>query len=130
MRNHEISAICRAGASILLAATLLFCMLWPVRAATDRDHGLLWEIRAEGASPSYLFGTIHAEDPEVLRLAAPVQRAFDAADTVVLEIMLDMEAMLYSGTAMLMMDGRRLSDILDRSLFEATARAISTRGIP
>ena len=88
----------------------------------------LYRISAE--PPSYLFGTIHSEDPEVLRLAAPVQQAFDAADSVVLEVMLDMEAMVYSSTAMLMMDGRLLTDILGRSLFEKTARAVSARGIP
>jgi uncharacterized protein YbaP (TraB family) len=95
-----------------------------------RQHGLLWEIRGEGADPSYLFGTIHSEDPEVLRLARPVRQAFDAADSVVLEVLLNMEAMIYSSTVMLLTDGRMLSDIIDRSLFERTARAIVARGIP
>ena len=99
-------------------------------AASGRQHGLLWEIHGEGADPSYLFGTIHSEDPDVLRLAHPVRQAFDAADSVVLEVLLNMEAMIYSSTVMLLTDGRLLSDIIDRSLFEKTARAIAARGIP
>jgi uncharacterized protein YbaP (TraB family) len=41
-----------------------------------------------------------------------------------------MEAMVYSSTAMLMMDGRSLSDIIGQPLFRQTAMAIQSRGIP
>lgn len=98
--------------------------------AAGRQHGLLWEVHGEGVAASYLFGTIHSEDPEVLRLARPVRQAFDAANSVVLEVLLNMEAMIYSSTVMLLTDGRMLSDIIGRSLFEKTARAIAARGIP
>ena len=56
---------------------LLAGMAMHAIAGTDRDHGLLWEIRADGVTTSYLFGTIHSEDPEVLSLAVPVQEALD-----------------------------------------------------
>lgn len=130
MHSHKPVIFRIAVPPVLLAAMLFLGMVLPAQAAADRGHGLLWEIRGDGVSPSHLFGTIHSEDPEVLRLAAPVQQAFDAADSVVLEIMMDMEAMVYSSTAMLMMDGRLLSDIIGQSLFEKTARAVSVRGIP
>ena len=130
MYSHPPVILRIVAAPALLAAMLFLGMVLPAQAAADRGHGLLWEIRSDGATAGYLFGTIHSEDPEVLQLAAPVQQAFDAADSVVLEVMMDMEAMVYSSKAMLMMDGRLLSDILDRSLFEKTARAVSARGIP
>lgn len=107
-----------AGVSVAISGT------------AGRQHGLLWEVHGEGADPSYLFGTIHSEDPEVLRLASPVRQAFEEADSVVLEVLLNMEAMIYSSTVMLLTDGRLLSDIIGRPLFEETARAIVSRGIP
>jgi uncharacterized protein YbaP (TraB family) len=79
-----------------------------VQADTSRNRGLLWEITQPDVPASYLFGTIHSEDPEVLQLAAPVQKAFDASQAVVLEVLLDMSAMMSSSAAMLIMDGRSL----------------------
>jgi uncharacterized protein YbaP (TraB family) len=130
MHNHEAVILRIAGGSVRLAAMLLLCTAMVAQAAADRGHGLLWEVRGDGMPPSFLFGTIHSEDPEVLRLATPVQQAFDDADSVVMEVMMDMQAMIYSSSAMLMVDGRVLSDIIGQSLFEKTARAVSARGIP
>ncbi|MEA2093763.1 MAG: TraB/GumN family protein [Pseudomonadota bacterium] len=101
-----------------------------VATADDTGRGLLWEISKLGMAPSYLFGTIHSEDPEVLALAEPVEHAFSGSNSVVLEVLLDLEAMMYSSTVMLMTDGRLLSDILDESLFRQTAAVMQTRGIP
>ena len=130
MRDHKRFIYRVYGVFLLLPAMLLAGMAMHAVAGTDRDHGLLWEIRADGVTSSYLFGTIHSEDPEVLDLAVPVQEAFDGADRVVLEVLMDMEAMIYSSSAMLLMDGRMLSDITGRSLFDKTASAVSSRGIP
>ena len=99
-------------------------------AGNDRQQGLLWEIAAPGRPPGYLFGTIHSGAPAVLALPAPVQQAFDAADSVVLEVLLDLDAMRYSSQLMLLAEGRLLSDIIGKQLFEQTSRAIRTRGIP
>ena len=108
---------------LLLPATLTL-------AGSDRQQGLLWEIAAPGRPPGYLFGTIHSGAPAVLALPAPVQQAFDAADSVVLEVLLDLDAMRYSSQLMLLAEGRLLSDIIGKQLFEQTSRAIRTRGIP
>lgn len=99
-------------------------------AAADWRQGLLWEIGRAGQPASYLFGTIHSEDPAVLALPAPVQQAFDKAERVVLEVRLDLDAMLFSSQTMLLGEGRRLSEITGKALFEQTSRAIQTRGIP
>jgi uncharacterized protein YbaP (TraB family) len=99
-------------------------------AEAGRQRGLLWEIGRAGQPASYLFGTIHSEDPAVLALPAPVQQAFDTAERVVLEVQLDMDAMLFSSQVMLLGDGRRLSEITGKTLFEQTSRVIQTRGIP
>jgi uncharacterized protein YbaP (TraB family) len=93
-------------------------------------HGLLWEIGSPDSSPSYLFGTIHSEDPGVIGLAPTVERAFAGCRQVILEVNLDADAMVAGSMAMLLTDGRRLSEIVGKPLFEQTAAALRTRGIP
>ena len=120
----------RSTAVALLAGLLCCLQLAVLPAAADKNHGLLWEVSKPGAEPAYLFGTIHSEDPEVLQLPQPVLQAIDRSNTVVLEMLMDTEAMMYSSVAMLMPDGRALSDIIDRRLFAQVLQAIQARGIP
>jgi len=113
------------------ALGMVFLCLVNVSAADTRwDHGLLWEVSKPGVATSYLFGTVHSEDPEVLQLAPPVQQAFDRSDSVILEIMMDMDALIDSSMAMMLTDGRTLSKIIGKPLFEKTLQAIQSRGIP
>lgn len=125
MITQGISFLRRRG---VFMAALLLCT--QTLLAADRDHGLLWEISKPGGTSSYLFGTIHSEDPEILDLAKPVKDAFAGAASVVLEVMMDTDAMVYTSTAMLMTDGRLLSDILGQALFMQTVTAMQARGIP
>jgi uncharacterized protein YbaP (TraB family) len=121
--------ICKRQSCIPLLL-LAFLQFSPVLAEGDRQQGLLWEIGGGDPPASYLFGTIHSEDPAVLSLPAAVQQVFDQADSLVLEVLLDQEAMLYSSQAMLLGEGRLLSEITGKALFEQTSRAIRSRGIP
>jgi uncharacterized protein YbaP (TraB family) len=114
----------------ILPLLLVFLPASLLLAGSDRQQGLLWEITAPGQPPGYLFGTIHSGAPAVLALPETVQKTFDAADSVVLEVLLDMDAMRYSSQLMLLDEGRLLSDITGKILFEQTSRAIRTRGIP
>jgi uncharacterized protein YbaP (TraB family) len=132
--THEDDIVSRHGIAdayrFYISIGILLFGVSLVATADDTGRGLLWEISKPGTAPSYLFGTIHSEDPEVLALAEPVEHAFSASNTVVLEVLLDLEAMMYSSTVMLMTDGRLLSDILDEALFRQTAAVMQTRGIP
>jgi uncharacterized protein YbaP (TraB family) len=123
-------SVIRTRQSCILLLLLAFLHSSPVPAEAGGQRGLLWEIGRPGVPASYLFGTIHSEDPAVLALPAAVQQAFDAAHRVVLEVQLDMDAMLYSSQVMLLDEGRLLSEITGKALFEQTSRAIRTRGIP
>jgi uncharacterized protein YbaP (TraB family) len=114
-----------------LAVLLVFlCLSFSISAGVLPDNGILWKISGAAATPSYLFGTIHSEDPAVLDLAAPVKKAFASSGRVLLEILPDKEAMLSSSTAMLMMDGRLLSDLVGKSLYGKALKAMQTRDIP
>jgi uncharacterized protein YbaP (TraB family) len=130
MHNQDVFMMRRSDMAALLAVVLFFLLAAITHADTDRSHGLLWEISKTGQVPSHLFGTIHSEDPEVVDLPAPVRQVFDAANSVVLEMLMDNEAMMYSSTAMLMLDGRSLSDVLGMPLYKQIAEAIASRGIP
>ena len=126
---QDVMKIHRQGPAVLLAIFLFFLLAAMTQAGTDRSHGLLWEVSKADTESVYLFGTIHSEDPAVLQLPEPVQQAFESSQIVVLEMLLDMEAMLYSSTAMLMMDGRLLSELIGEPLFRQVATAIRTRCI-
>ena len=130
MYRRGISGRTRAGIAALLAAWLLLLHAVVLRAETTPLHGLLWEVSKPGTAASHLFGTIHSEDPEVLQLGDPVQAAFDVAHSLVLEVLLDIDAMLYSSGAMLLLDGRSLDGIVGTDLFNQASRATSSRGIP
>ena len=125
---QNVLKVRRQGPVVLLV--VFFLLVAITRAGTDKNHGLLWEVSRAGTEPAYLFGTIHSEDPGVMQLARPVQQAFDTSQAVVLEMLLDTDAMMYSSTAMLMMNGRSLSDIVGQSLFRQASMAIQSRGIP
>lgn len=130
MHSQNIIRSQRLDPSVVLAIILFFLMAAFSQAGTDKSHGLLWEVSKPGKPSSYLFGTIHSEAPEVVKFARPVKEAFDASRSVILEMLMDMDAMMYSSTAMLMTDGRSLSDLTGRRLFTQAAAAIKSRGIP
>lgn len=106
------------------------CLPLSVSADALPDDGILWKISGAAATPSYLFGTIHSEDPAILDLAAPVKAAFASSNRVLLEILPDTEAMLTLSGAMLMMNGRLLSELIGESLYGETLKAMQTRDIP
>ena len=130
MHNQDAVRLRRFVAAVWLAGVVFFLLAAIARADTDLSHGLLWEISKPGQQPSWLFGTIHSEDPDVVKLPAAVRQAFDASNSVVLEILMDADAMKYSSTAMLMLDGRSLADIIGTPLYTKVAALIATRGIP
>jgi len=131
-RYQDVPKISRQAPVVLFVVFFLLAAIScaGTDAVIDKGHGLLWEVSGEGVESAYLFGTIHTEDPDVLQLARPVQQAFAASQAVVLEMLLDVDAMMYSSTAMLMMDGRSLSDIVGQPLFGQISRAMQSRGIP
>jgi uncharacterized protein YbaP (TraB family) len=111
---------------------LLACMVlaFAAEAADSFDSGLLWRVESTGVAPSYLFGTMHSDDPGVVKLPMPVQRAFDQAQSVTLEVVLDPGSLLTMTSALLLTDGGSLESLIGRRLYERTLEAMSARGIP
>lgn len=109
----------------LLAALVLAS---PAALPAEEACGLLWRIQG-GAGESHLYGTIHSEDPRVLGLEPPAERAFDAADTYVMEMLPDLGAMAELIRAMHYQDQRNLRDELGEALFGEVADALAEHGV-
>jgi uncharacterized protein YbaP (TraB family) len=93
--------------------------------------GLLFELRhPRGGAPSYVFGTIHSEDPRVLDLPPPVIAALAAADTLVLEVVPDAAALAAAAAAMRLAEGTRLSDLVAPELYQRCVQVAASRGLP
>ena len=115
----------------ILAVLLLPPALVPPRAeSVPYGYGLLWQIEAEGAEPSYLLGTMHSNDPQVVALPTPVDNAFTAARSLTLEVIVNDEVRQQIGTSMIMMDGRRLDSMLDSERFARVTELAAIYGLP
>lgn len=113
-------------------ATLIWLLLgltWLLPVGAEAQ-GRLWRISAAGVEPSYLFGTMHSEHPEVTRLPPDVERAFDGSGRLVLEMVLDQTAMLSTAQAGLFESGRDLEDVLPAPLYRRTVEAMADYGVP
>jgi len=53
--------------------------------AIANGQGMLWKVTKPGLEPSFLFGTMHSADPRIARLRGPVEAAFAASRTVIIE---------------------------------------------
>jgi uncharacterized protein YbaP (TraB family) len=60
--------------------------LVPSAAGVPYGQGVLWRVEREGTPPSHIFGTMHAKDPEVTRLAEPVAAQFAGARSLAVEV--------------------------------------------
>lgn len=94
------------------------------------ERGLLWKIEKPGSPPSYLFGTMHIEDPEVVTLPSPVQQAFDRADGVTLEVVLDPQSLMAMAMAFMLTDGSTLESHIGSQLFQRSVKAMAVHGLP
>lgn len=117
----------------LLWLTLLASAILPlVSLAGEVEHsqGLLWKIEKSGQPASFLFGTVHSEDPRVLDLPDAVTQRLRSADVLVLEARLDQQAVAQSLSAMMFQDGRSLSEVLDPRLYQNAIEATAAYGLP
>jgi len=112
-----------------LAAAALAPVL-PAGAAAERfTRGLLWRIERRGVAPSHVYGTLHAEDPELRSLPPTVLRAFGGARALMLEYVSSrygrerfLEAALYD-------DARTLEQAVGPEDFERAVLALAPIGV-
>ncbi len=92
--------------------------------------GLLWKIEIEGVQPSYLFGTIHSDDPRVTQLPKAVKEAFDRSGSFTMELIADGAGIVTMAEAMFFNDGRTLESVLGKALYAQTRAALLEQGLP
>lgn len=99
-------------------------------APATRGPPLLWRVSRPRLKPSYLFGTLHVEDPRVLDLPRVVTRHLRAARRLVTEVRLDPEATGLASTAMLFSDGRTLEQVAGAELTARALPLLEAAGLP
>jgi uncharacterized protein len=96
--------------------------------AEDFKHGLLWKIQKGAQEPSYLYGTVHSDDPRVLDLPGAVRSRLATARVFVPEVVLDGEALLKSVQAMTYSGSERLSSQISPTLYRRAVKAMADYG--
>jgi uncharacterized protein YbaP (TraB family) len=113
----------------LLAAAALHA--WPAAAAPAGkfSKGLLWRVTRKGVAPSFVYGTIHAADPRLAVLPAPVVKAFQGATSLMLEYLADDYARERFLEAAIYMDRRTLEDEIGTRDFELAVERMKATGL-
>ncbi|WP_462328273.1 TraB/GumN family protein [Thiohalocapsa halophila] len=102
-------------------------------AATAQAHaqGVLFELTPPAGGPSsWLFATMHSEDPRVLQLPEPVTAALAAADALVLEVVPDAASVRATARAMRLPGSTELTDLVPPELYRRCVQALAARGLP
>ncbi|MGD8742823.1 MAG: TraB/GumN family protein [Granulosicoccaceae bacterium] len=99
-------------------------------AQESMDRGLLWQISSAQGKTSYLFGTIHVDDPAVINLPTPVSSAFNRCDSLTLELLPNPDLAQQSIGMMLFQDGRTLASVAGNDIARRSVQALAARGMP
>ena len=100
------------------------------------DGALLWRISGNGMpAPSYLFGTVHLTDERVTNFSTRVQKIITGSAVVALEVAdispsATAKAIAESTDLIVLSDGRRLDQILDKNNFKKVEKVIRRAGMP
>lgn len=94
----------------------------------EPEHGRLWRVNGYGGRDSYLFATLHLDDPRVLDFPAAVRQAMHAGDTLVLEAIHDEAEARRLQESMQNPPGTRLSDLVQPGLFERVRAILGDTG--
>jgi len=138
--------ITRSPVTPLLTAMTLYCGAFgtgmaeqpAVNAHTPVENGAeynsrLWRIEGDGEHGSHpvswLFGTLHVENPEILKLADPLVFYLDETEQLILEV--DTTALTRRSYEkhLFLEDDKSLREIIGIELFERTLNALAKNGM-
>ena len=115
------------GLAVLLGSLLLAAPLLAV--AIPFPEGRLFRVERPDIPVSYVFGTMHADDPEVVSLPEAVATAFRDARTLVMEVVPDADTILRSMLTMAFTDGTTLEEAVGADLYARTVEAAERVGM-
>jgi len=99
-------------------------------AGTPYPRGLLFRVDQRGKPPSYVFGTLHSNDPRVTRIPHAVATAFDSTRRLAPEILVSAVELPEFFAAAQFDDGRVLADYFDPAALQRLAAALGSRVPP
>ncbi|HKY94692.1 MAG TPA: TraB/GumN family protein [Kiloniellales bacterium] len=115
---------------LIWRAGLLLLLLVPQAWADTLPRARIFLLEREGTASSWLFGTMHSSDPEVLVLPPEVRVALGRSRVVVGELNLQDENIGEIMLATLLPAGQTLEDLLPPALYERTMAALGVAGMP
>jgi len=109
----------------------LFIVLFPYLCSLAyAGQGLLWKVEKDGAVASYVFGTIHSDDPAITTLPTPVERVFSRTRSFTIELDLDLSTILNAQTLMLLPEEKDLSRMLGEQRYRKCISLMAEHGVP
>jgi len=93
------------------------------------NKGLLWEITKDGVEPGYLFGTIHVDDEEIVKLPDVVASSLARSRYFVMETVPSPEDTMIFTTSMFFMDSNRLDELIPEDIFNKTVTILKDYGL-
>lgn len=94
------------------------------------QKGLLWRVDKSGFESSYLFGTIHSEDTRVTRLSPVVQKHFEHAASLTLEVTMNAATILHALTGMYLKPSQSLDKLIDAKEYQHLIKVLKEYGMP
>jgi uncharacterized protein YbaP (TraB family) len=94
------------------------------------DKGILWQVDSPGGKTSYLFGTIHVDDPRITNLHPSINKAIARSRSMTLELVPDPQTLQASMSRMFFTNGQTLQQAVGDKLYQQAARAMAGRGMP
>ena len=114
---------------LVFHAFVIFVLLG-LSAQASAQRGIFWQIEKGGSQPSYLLGTVHSDDPHIMKLPKAIKHKFTQARSFSAELKMDILSMMQSQGAMMMSDGRKLSEIIGQRRFKQCVKLMAERGMP
>ena len=104
-------------------------LLSPLKVGAARgDRALLWKVERAGLRPSYVFGTLHSQDPRVAELSPAVIKAFQLSDVFAMEMIPDHAALAQMSASMFIDNGPDLKTLLGDASFAKAAAIMNKYG--
>jgi uncharacterized protein YbaP (TraB family) len=121
LKNRHVSAFI----FVIFAAVLVS----QVR-ASEFTHGVLWEISKPGIPASYLLGTIHSDDPRVIRLPPAVVLAFANSQSFTGELDMSSHSMAQTQKAMLLPSDQSLLALIGPERYRKCVKLMADYSVP
>ena len=117
---------------IFVLCGFLAVAIAPARAEEPRYPSRLWQVwvpKAPGVKPSYLLGTMHLPDREIVNLPPRIERVVDSADSFTMEVKLDSQAYKAFSSLSALTGSETLSDLVGDSTFDEVVSLLKPRGM-